>query len=183
MKILSLFFLLLLVGQTGAAQQAIQAPIRDVEQVPNQQDFGSAGEQEDYWARKLFQEQYRYQPYPRFKGTIRLQSSIWGQLALFNNDSLHVDNSPFALLFTTGILYPGVAGYSFRGLGAIRELANSTNAYQRRRFTMLADDGVLANPIVYVFELTNLQAPVDPDLPTFLEGAVLTFIKKGWLMQ
>jgi len=40
----------------------------------------------------------------------------------------------------------------------------------------------MVNPTKYVFELTNPLATGTADLPTFLNGAVLSFIKQGWIM-
>jgi hypothetical protein len=64
----------------------------------------------------------------------------------------------------------------------VKELANATNSPQRRRFTMLVWNRFTFNPTVYVFELTNAQATRQTALASFVQGAVLTFIREGWIM-
>lgn len=160
------------------------AVVIDYEHVGERQDFSTQGAQEDYWARKLFQEHYRYQEYPRFSGTVRATASNDGLLIRYENDSLRlidVDDR-FVRLFTDGTLYPTVADLYVHRISTVEELKQSTNSPKRRRFTFLAYNPRMVNPTKYVFELTNPLATGTTDLPTFLNGAVLSFIRQGWIM-
>jgi hypothetical protein len=64
----------------------------------------------------------------------------------------------------------------------IEEFRNAATSPQRRRFTFLAYDSFTVNPTTYVFEITNKEARSTTDTPTFIKGAVLTFIQEGWGM-
>ena len=89
----------------------------------------------------------------------------------------------FVPLFQQGVLYPLVdSNYYFHRLSHVKELANATNSPQRRRFTMLVWDRFTLNPTVYVFELTNAQATQRTILAAFVKGAVLSFVREGWIM-
>ena len=115
---------------------------------------------------------------------MRATASNDGLLVRYENDSLRlidVDDR-FVRLFTNGTLYPTVADLYLHRISTIEELKQSTNSPQRRRFTFLAYTPRMVNPTKYVFELTNPQATGTTDLPTFLNGAVLSFIKEGWIM-
>ena len=169
------------------AQRQAPLPVRiaiDQERVSDRSEFTTQGDQEDYWARKLFQERYRYQKHPRFKGTIRAITSKIGPAFCYNSDTLQlldVDNR-FISLFHNGIIYPTVANFQLHRISSVEEIGNSTNSPQRKRFTFMVYDGFMFNPTKYVFELTNTQAVDITDLPTFLSDATLTYIEKGWIM-
>lgn len=161
-----------------------QKDMADYERVQERKNFDTQGEQEEYWARKLFQEHYHYQPQPKFNGPVRVSLAKQPALIYYGRDSLRLADvaEAYLPLFTEGTLYPTVAGMPFHSLSAITELTKSTNAATRRRFTLIAFSPFIANPTTYVLEVENKSASKTTDTKTFLQGAVLTFIRRGWLM-
>lgn len=182
-RILSLLLLLLNFSACTAQKRGMTLAI-DQEHVRERKDFDTQGDQEDYWARRLFQDDYRYQVYPKFNGTIRVNLVKQVQLVSYNSDTLRLVNvdDAFLPLFTEGTIYPTVAGLSFHQMSAIEELKNATNSPKRRRFTFIVFNSFIANPIKYIFEVKNESASNSTDTKTFMQGAVLTFMKQGWLM-
>ena len=180
-----LFSLLLLLATSWPciAQQGVRVAA-DQERVKEQKDFDTQGEQEEYWARKLFQEHYHYQPQPKFNGPISVSLAKQPLFIRYGSDTLRLRDvaEAYLPLFTEGTLYPGVAGLSFHSISALTELKKATNAPTRRRFTFLVFDAFIANPTKYVLEVENKSASSTTDTTTFMRGAVLTFIKRGWLM-
>jgi hypothetical protein len=156
----------------------------DQEHVRKRKDFDTQGEQEEYWARKLFQEHYHYQPQPKFNGPISVSLAQQPQLINYGNDTLRLVDvaEAYLPLFTDGTLYPTIAGESFHKISAIEELKNATNFPTRRRFTFVVFDSFRGNPTTYVFEVENKVASRATDTKTFMQGAMLTFIARGWLM-
>ncbi|NVO32300.1 hypothetical protein [Hymenobacter lapidiphilus] len=155
----------------------------DNERVPEQGHFATAGEQDEYWARKLFQEKYLYHEYARFKGPILVSSGEGKYRLSYARDTLMAELNPaFRPLLTEGILYPHVAGFSFQNICCFRELPHATNSPQRRRLVFWSFEPLMLNPTVYVLEVKNSQATENTDLETFLKGAVLTFIQEGWII-
>jgi hypothetical protein len=156
----------------------------DYERVKEHQDFDTQGDQEEYWARKLFQEHYQHHPQPKFNGPIRVNLVKQPPLVSYGQDTLRLVDvaAAYLPLFTEGTLYPTVAGLSFHGISSIRELQKATNSPTRRRFTFTVFSSSTANPTAYVFEVENEAASRTTDTQTFMRGAVLTFIRRGWLM-
>lgn len=156
----------------------------DYERVQERKNFDTQGDQEDYWARQLFQEHYRYQPQLKFNGPINITRGAQQSLLNYGGDTLRLLDveEAYLPLFTEGTLYPTVGGQFFHQLGAIKELPKATNSPTRRRFTFLVFDPRIANPSTYVLEVENAAASRATDTKTFLQGAVLTFIRRGWLM-
>jgi hypothetical protein len=177
-------FFLLLMG-CSAPQQVGTALSADNERGADRTTFSNQGQQEEYWARKLFQEQYRARVYPRFGGSIRALPAADRRLFCYDRDTLQLVDveATFVPLFQQGVLYPLVdSSYYFHQLSHVKELANATNSPQRRRFTVLVWDRFTFNPTVYVFELTNAQATRQTTLSAFVQGAALSFIREGWIM-
>ncbi len=182
-RLLSLLLLLLTFSACTAQKRGVILAV-DQEHVRERKDFDTQGDQEDYWARKLFQGYYRYQVYPKFNGTIRVNLVKQIQLVSYNSDTLRlvdVDDA-FLLLFTEGTIYPTVAGLNFHQISAIEELKNTTNSPKRRRFMFIVFNPFTVNPTKYIFEVKNESASNSTDTKTFMQGAVLTFMKQGWLM-
>lgn len=178
------FFFLLLSGCRAPQQVAKQRSV-DNERLADQTTFRNQGQQEEYWARKLFHEHYHARAYPRFGGSIRALPAADRRLFCYDRDTLQlVDVEPtFVPLFQQGVLYPLVdSSYYFSRLSHVEELLNATNSPQRRRFTMLVWNRFIFNPTVYVFELTNAQATQQTTLSSFVQGAALSFIRVGWIM-
>jgi hypothetical protein len=177
--------LLLVLSCTGACkvQQALyQRPV-DNERVLEESEFATAGSQDEYWARKLFQDQYHYTEYAKFTSPIRIQSSNGLHRLSYDRDTLVAElPAPFLSLLTEGTLYPRVAGYYFQHVVNFHELPHATNSPQRRRFVFWSFEPMMLNPTVYIFEVKNSQATENTELDTFLKGAVLTFIHEGWVV-
>jgi len=171
------------------ARQDVEAPGRqvvatDYERLKERQDFETQGEQEAYRARQLFQAYYHYQPQLKFNGPIRMSLAQQPPFISYGRDTLRLlDVAPAYLpLFTQGTLYPTVAGLSFHKISGMEELIKATNSATRRRFTFVVFAPHIANPSMYVFEVENASASRATDTKTFMQGAVLTFIRRGWLM-
>jgi hypothetical protein len=180
---LSLLLLLAALAACTAPKQSL-LPAIDYERVKERKDFDTQGEQEEYRARKLFQEHYRYQPQLKFNGPISISLAKQPQLISYGRDTLHLVDvaEAYLPLFTEGTLYPTVAGMSFNSISAVKELKKATNSATRRRFTFVAFNSFTANPTAYVFEIENKSASRTTDPKTFMQGAVLTFIRRAWLM-
>jgi len=140
--------------------------------------FSTAGEQEEYWTKRLFKFDYRKRNYDRFKGNIsRIDSNT------FRFDSMLVRNTDhdkrLILMFEKGILVPWMPGLTVNMWDELKELNPS---FKVKRFRLSVHMFNMANPLAYFMELTNEHATSDMDVMTFIEGANLTFFKEGWIM-
>jgi hypothetical protein len=141
-------------------------------------DFSTAGEQEDYWTKRLFKFEYKKKTYKRFQGQIsRIDSTT------FKFDSVVVRNTDpdkrLALMFEKGIVFPWMPGLN---INMWDELTALNPSFKVKRFRLGVHMFNMANPTVYFIELTNKNATPDMDIMKFIEGADLTFLKQGWLM-
>lgn len=175
---------------------------------PGKKEFKNQGEQEDYWAEKLFEEKYMKQNYKRFTGDIVVidQNNI-----RFGNKILRAYFSPeLKSIFTQGIFYPQIiTGDSVSTKKSAEEVNKMTNI-QKVFYNMAQNDTLAigefeelkflstsptikrfrfweyrnwsANPQVYFIELTNTTVDESTDLATFIKGATLTFVKDGWII-
>jgi len=172
--------------------------------------FKNQGEQENYWAKKLFEEKYTLQAYNKFSGTtlVKDKSTI-----KFDNKTLIIWGFEPELLkiFTDGIFYPqlllgnmsNTPEKSKSELDALSEgerlmyfltkndtlkisdfeelkFLSTTPTVKRFRFWKFTPGFI--NPQVYFIELTNKNATEKTDLSIFIKGAKLTFMKDGWLI-
>lgn len=174
-----------------------------------QKHFKNREERENDSATELFEKEYEKQRYDTFEGKIRVIDS---NTILFDDKTLHGDLPPeYLSIFTEGLLYPqlllGNADnnpvkpdseislmdekekfayitsrndtmkvYGFEELKFLRPSAKIKRfrfRYYRQGFT---------NPTIYFIELTNEKADADTDNETFIKGAMLTFLKDGWIM-
>jgi hypothetical protein len=198
--LLTIFFISICVFQ-------IKAQKRDTFIVRTQ--FANQGEQEDYWAEKLFYEKYKKENYKRFTGDIVV---IDKNHIRFGNKILRAYfSTEFKNIFTQGIFYPQViTGDSAAAKKSEEELSKMTPG-QKLFYNMTQNDTLAigefeelkflstsptikrfrfwkyrkwsANPQVYFIELTNTAADKTTDLPTFIKGATLTFVKDGWIIM
>jgi hypothetical protein len=162
----------------------------------NEPHFKNQGEQELYWAKKFFEENYKKQTYKRFKGKIKKIGSTFefgsrGFNLIYSTDGIEI-------LLEQGILYPQIIGgewvepdstdilyqeylkYKNIGISSFEELKNFTNSPKIKRFWFWTSSGDEMNPDVYLMELTNESATRLTSLKKFVKGAKLTFIKYGW---
>ena len=167
--------------------------------------FANQGEQEDYWAEKLFYEKYQKQEYKNFNGDIVVNDK---NHIRFGNKILHAYFPPeLKSIFTQGLFYPQlILGDSVAPKKSLEEINKMTD--EERLFYNMTQNDTLSmgdfeelkflskspivkrfrfwqyrkwdNPVVYFIELTNTSADKSTDLTTFIKGASLTFVKKGW---
>jgi hypothetical protein len=140
-------------------------------------DFATAGEQEDYWTKRLFKFDYKKKNYKRFQGKIsRIDSTT------FKFDDIivkHTDpDKRLILMFEKGILFPWMSGLT---INMVDELTELNPSYKVKRFELSVRKFNFSNPTVYFIELTNKSATPDMDIMKFIEGANLTFLKQGWV--
>lgn len=168
--------------------------------------FRIQGEQEDYWAKLFFKKNYVKGNFPRYEGTV----CVNGDGFLFSDQTLVVTNTSAELrkIIEKGLFYPSIItgqiktktkskaeldnlsegeklfyslsrtdSLTISGLEELKFLSKPT----RRRFRFLLYRKSLLNPTVCFFELTNKEAIGKTDTETFIDGAVLTFFKAGWI--
>jgi hypothetical protein len=141
--------------------------------------FSNQGEQEDYWAQELFKKEYKRKLYPKYIGEIKTTDSkihFGADQFIEFGDS----NSKYQLILEKGLFYPGILDATTLTIGNLEELKflSSNPKVKRFRFWLYYED--LANPQVFLFELTNDKADKTTEWRTFIEDAKLTFIKDGW---
>lgn len=144
--------------------------------------FKNQGEQEDFWAKEKFRKEYKKENYKRYSTRIiALNESTYQYGSLFFTISEPAD--PIKQLFIAGILYPSLISSPFRSdtlsIGNFNELQFPELSPTVKRFSCWVSIQGFANPIVYMFELTNEQATKQTDLKSFIMGASLTFFKQG----
>jgi hypothetical protein len=66
--------------------------------------------------------------------------------------------------------------------GSIEELKFLEISPRVKRFRFWLRLNGIANPFVYLFELTNENATKQTDIENFIKGASLTFFKQGWIV-
>jgi len=143
-------------------------------------EFKNQGEQEDYWAEKLFENEYKKHEYKRFAGEIK---EIDKNIFKFGATVLEVfyvsDN--LRPIFTNGIFYPDLLEENDKiRITNFEELKFLRYDNTIKRFKFWLFRGRMVNPQVYFIELTNASATKTTDLNNFLKGATLTFLKYGW---
>ena len=171
--------------------------------------FANQGEQEDYWAEKLFYEKYKKEKYKKFAGDITI---IDKNHIRFGNKVLRGNFPPkLKAIFTQGIFYPQIiTGHSIAPKKSGEEITKLSDV-QRVFYNMTQNDTLVigefqelkflsksptvkrfryweyrkwsANPQVYFIELTNAAADKFTDMETFIRGASLTFVKEGWIIM
>jgi|SRR5689334_4847272 len=171
--------------------------------------FANQGEQEDYWAEKLFYEKYKKETYKRFAGDINV---IDKNHIKFGNKILQGYFPPeLKSIFTQGIFYPQIITGDTVAPKKSNEEINKMTDGQRVFYKMTQNDTLVigefeelkflsksptikrfryweyrkwsANPQVYFIELTNAAADKSTDMETFIKGATLTFVKDGWIIM
>jgi hypothetical protein len=148
------------------------------QQVPN---FKNTGEQENYWAQKLYENDYKKQKFETYKGDIKIIDDYhicYGQTLL----ELYNCNLKFKPIFTRGIFYPGILSTGDLKLSDLEEQPFLSHSVKIKRFKVWFWMPKLANPIVYFFEITNKTATQDTNLSDFIKGSKLTFVKEGWVI-
>ena len=143
--------------------------------------FKNQGEQEDYWAQELFKKEYKKQHYSKFIGEITTTDSKikFGKVQYIE---LFDSNSDYNLIFEKGLFYPDILNAISLRIGSLEELDFLSNNPKIKRFRFWLYRPNMANPQVYLFELTNEKANEKTDWKSFVKNAKLTFIKDGWII-
>jgi len=68
-------------------------------------------------------------------------------------------------------------------IGEFEELKFLSTTPTIKRFRFWEYRKWSANPQVYFIELTNTFANTSTDLASFINGATLTFVKQGWIIN
>lgn len=177
--IIMLFIFSLLHAQAGGA---------DAVSGCENQKFETQGEAENCWAKQLFENNYQKQTYPKFNGKI----TVSGDTVRYADQTLIVFvPKEYKSIFVKGLLYPSIfgGGYVPLSISAFKELLflNKNPTQKRFRFWLFygfkfGSEPLIsnANPTVYFIELTNPNATDKTSIEDFINGATLTFFKKGW---
>jgi len=161
--------------------------------------FKNQGQQEDYWAEKLFTEKYIKQNFERFAGKIFMVNE---NIIKYDNEVLIVNNTEKQLIaiFEKGIFYPSIitgkvkTGISRKQdldsmlirndslrISNFKELNFLNKSAKAKRFKFWLYLKGMANPTAYFIELTNEKADEKTDTETFINNSKLTFCKRGWI--
>ena len=166
-------------------------------------NISTQGEQEKYWAQKVFDGEYNPQFYELYKGGITYPSE-----KTFNYDgSIIRANFPetdYQIIFERGILYPSLFTGENDGrvlknleisdsqrknsffalwrtdslyIGIMEDLQFLNPSNKIKRYKLYLGRPGLANSSMYIFELTNENATDKTELKTFLKEARLTYLK------
>ena len=171
--------------------------------------FRNQGEQENYWAQEVFKSNYKKLKYDKYSGKIE---NIDNEIFIYGNKSfnLYGVNNTLVRIFSKGILYPQlISGHNSEPrktkqeldplstsehliyeymrsddltITNLEELGYLSNSPKVKRFRLWLGGPKSANPQVYLFELTNINADKKTDLKEFIESSQLTFLKEGWII-
>jgi hypothetical protein len=172
-------------------------------------EFKNQGEQEDYWAERIFNNEYVKKEYSKFNGKIEI---INDNKILFDNKTLLV-NCPktYLAIFKNGLFYPQlIFGNSENNKILSNEELNKLSQNDRFFYNINRNDSFSisnfeeleflskspkikrfrfwnfrhgsANPQVYFIELINENANSNTSLENFLKNAHLTYIKAGHIV-
>lgn len=142
--------------------------------------FATEGDRQVYEMEVIFHDHYKPQSYPLFKGSI-----IRVAPATYRFDSFTMRTDSLAAgtidLLSRGLLYPGLIGPIFGStdslwIANLSEPQGLSPSPQQRRFSCWVFNTQMANPVWYVFELTNQHGTSDMDTKTFFQDARLTFL-------
>ena len=166
--------------------------------------------QEDNWAKELFEKKYVHQSFEKFKGKISVIDKA--NIEFDNKILEFWSIKPELLeIFTEGIFYPQIVignekNNPIKSESELKSLTNNerllynlkrndklrisdfeelpflSNSPTVKRFRFWNYSFGSMNPEVYFIELINENATEKTELNTFINGAKLTFVQKGWLI-
>jgi len=167
------------------------------------------GQQEEEWAKDIFNKRIKIQDYPKFTGQIiRLDSNSFK----FDEKILIIGHLSEGLkvLILNGIFYPNIVVgnnvaviktkqeldslsdtqrllYNFSRTDSIsisdfEELKSLNNSPKQKRFKFYLYNFWIVNPTVYYIELTNENATKDSNQIEFMKGCRVTYIEKGSIL-
>jgi hypothetical protein len=121
--------------------------------------YATEGERQAHKLQQLFRDHYKPQDYPLFDGAVTWMSQGTYRFGSF---TMWMDSLPDGMigLLSHGLLYPGLLAPIFGStdtlsISSIVELQGVSSSLQKRRFSCLVSNHRMANPTLYVFELTN----------------------------
>jgi hypothetical protein len=152
---------------------------------PATPEFKNQGEQENYQAKQLFEKEYVPQHFDKFTGLIHcdINDCLFNHIRL----TLAITLPELQTIFSSGLFYPDlIPGRICPGdsliISSLEELPFAENGSAVKRFRFWLFENCLANPTVYFIELTNDQAKKGEEISSFVKGARLTFVRKGWII-
>ena len=142
-------------------------------------DFKNNAEQEEYYVKKMFKEEYKKQNFNKFPGKINIVNN-----SSFQFDSLIMNvfftSTDLKTIFFRGLLYPGLFGKEDSlKITDFQELKYVNDRPHHKRFSFWLFRKWLANPQVYYIELTNDKATPATGIREFINGARLTYFRPG----
>ena len=146
--------------------------------------FKNQGEQEDDWAKQLFEKNYSREKFKNYDSII----VISGDTVKYSDKYFLVwAEEKFKLIFSKGIFYPtiitGQDNQDYRFIiSNFEELKLLSHSPTQKRFRFWLYHSTSLNPTVCFIELTNQNATDSTDIDTFIEGAALTFYIEGWIV-
>ncbi|MFP9113803.1 hypothetical protein ACLI1A_07655 [Flavobacterium sp. RHBU_3] len=178
MKQLFTLLLLFIFCSVIAQEERITVPDSWLTENPK---FKNQGEQEDFWAWRLFQKEYKVESYERFGGEISniKNTFFFGKISFL---TCNYYKPGLEEIFFRGFFYPGLLKAYSLNITDLQELKflSTSPTIKRFRFWLLREN--FANPQVFFFELQNENATIDTSLQDFIKGAKLTFVKEGWII-
>jgi|GEM_PF-3015164 len=142
--------------------------------------YATEGERQAHELQQLFGDHYTPQDYPLFNGAVTWVSQGTYRFGSF---TLRMDSLPDGMtgILSRGLLYPGLLGPLFGStdtlsIGSLVELPGLSPSLQKKRFRCLVSSHRMANPTLYVFELTNQHGTTGMDMTSFIRDARLTFL-------
>lgn len=161
--------------------------------------FNNQKEQEDYWAKEMFEKNYTKQSFKKYSSKIEIIDS---NTFKYGNNILTVKSASEEVkeIFRSGIIYSTIIGggesrpnitcitkeqkaiYDFIRIDTltisnIEELKALNKPPKVKRFRFLLWRKGIANPSLYFFELTNDRANEKMSQMTFIRDSQLTFFK------
>ncbi len=213
MKPISILICILFVVIVGRTQRTLPFPtfpsIPEITMPPLPPSvFANQGEQDVFWAKRIFYLYHCKQKFKRYAGHI----VIVGNRFTYGDEEVSIDDSlspGLNLIFSKGIFYPGISNVEekikdiqnmpkpdsvlpiipnleviqnrFR-IANFEELLFLNTSPQIKRFWFWLFTPRLLNPVVYFIELTNAAATNATSLENFITGCELTFYKQGWVI-
>lgn len=208
MKATLIFTIIILLSIAGNSQTKKAKPSSVEKYNAANGNFFNQGDQEKYWAAKLFEDEYAKQKFERFKGTLEV---INAHTLKYGNTVVEIyTDATLKTIFEKGIVYPGILPVNEGGIlippvphipatvkakpaidlalqtpdtlyiPKIEELQFLNPSPQIKRFKLWIYHKGLANPNIYFIELTNLSATKNTDMLTFINRSKLTFYRYGW---
>jgi hypothetical protein len=174
-----LFIILLIYAGTAWSQPYKASSSKKTSNKEIVPDFKNNAEQEEYYVKKMFKEEYKKQTFNKFVGSKKVVNDHTFQ---FDNLTINIfyTSADLKTIIAEGFLYPKLLGEEDSlKITDFQELKYVNDKPQYRRFSFWLFRKLLANPQVYYIELTNDKATPGTELREFIKGAQLTYFNPG----